>query len=341
MTIVPTPARIVVIGSVFSSQRTLDGLLRHRAPVVGVLGLDPAASSGVSGYRDLGPVAAAAGIDHRTFRRLSEPDVAQQLRTWAPDLVFVVGLSQLVGDELLSIPSNGFVGFHPTALPEGRGRAPIAWLVLESARPAATFFLLDDGVDSGPILHQEPIDGDPHDAASDLQHKISAAIDRGLDAWLPRLMAGEASARAQDETAATYRGRRAERDGRIDWAAPAEQIDRLVRASSHPHPGAYTYADGARVRVWTTELADGRHRGVPGRVLARRPVDGAVLVQAGDDPIWLVDHQLEPPGDELRIGAALGYRADDEIHELRQRVAALEARLDAVEPSPRSSAVDR
>lgn len=331
MTRIPAPARIVVIGSVFSSQRTLEGLIRHRAPVVGVLGLDPAAAGGVSGYRDLGPVAKASAIEHCPFRRLDEPAAEQRLRAWEPDLVFVVGLSQLVGADLLSIATTGFVGFHPTALPAGRGRAPIAWLVLDGAPAAATFFLLDDGVDAGPILHQEPIDLDPGDTAGDLEVKISSAIDRALDAWLPVLLGGKATCEPQDEAAATYRGRRTERDGRIDWSAPAAQIDRLVRASTRPHPGAYTYAGGSRLRVWETELADGRHRGVTGRVLARRTTDGALLVQAGDLPIWLVSHELEPPADPPRVGAALGYRAEDEIHDLRQRVASLEARLDALE----------
>lgn len=334
----PAPQRIVVMGSVFSSEATLQALIRAGAPVVGVAGLAPEHAPGVSGYRDLSAIAATHGIASVGFHRVNGPEVEARLREWAPDLVFVVGLSQIVGPALLTLPSIGTVGFHPTRLPYGRGRAPVAWLILEQGPAAATFFLIDDGVDSGPIVCQEPFEMAADATAGDLERDITLAIERGLGTWLPDLLAGRATASPQDEAAATVFGRRAPADGCIDWRQPAEAVDRLVRASTRPHPGAYTYRGDDRVTVWATALEpDARHRGVPGRVLAVRDQDGALLVQAGDHALWVVEHTEADPNATgagpatIPVGALLGYRAEDEVHRLRHLVADLEARLTRLE----------
>lgn len=334
----PAPERIVVVGSVFSSEATLRALIGAGAPVVGVAGLAPDHAPGVSGYRDLTAVAAEHGVASVAFHRVNGPEVEARLREWAPDLVFVVGLSQLVGPTLLALPSIGTVGFHPTRLPYGRGRAPVAWLILEQGPAAATFFLIDDGVDAGPIVCQEPFAVASDATAADLEREIIAAIERGLASWVPELLAGRAVATPQDASAATVFGRRAPADGCIDWRQPAEAVDRLVRASTRPHPGAYTYRGDDRVTVWSTALAtDARHHGVPGRVLAVRDEDGALLVQAGDHPLWVLEHTEADPNATgsgpapIPVGALLGYRAEDEVHRLRHLVADLEARLERLE----------
>jgi len=179
--------RIVVAGAVTSTRRILEGLLRNRARVVGALGLDPAASRGVSGYARLDDVAEAAGVPFATFRRIGEPAVLRTVRGWQPDLLFAVGISQLVGPELRAVPTLATVGFHPTVLPRGRGRAPLAWLVLGEREGAATFFVIDDGVDSGPILAQARFAIGEDDDATRVRDRIEAAIDTALDDWIPRL----------------------------------------------------------------------------------------------------------------------------------------------------------
>ena len=80
--------------------------------------------------------------------------IAQSMPPRAPDLLFVTGLSQIVKPPLLNLPRIGCIGFHPTWLPKGRGRAPLGWLVLDGVPGAATFFLdgrgLGFGADTGP-----------------------------------------------------------------------------------------------------------------------------------------------------------------------------------------------
>jgi len=326
--------RVVLAGSVSSTRQTLAALIRHRANLVGVLGLSLEKSANVSGYTRLDDLAEGAGIPYHEFDNINAGETIAIIQKWTPDVLFVVGLSQLVRPDLLAVPRLGCVGFHPTRLPEGRGRAPVAWLALENRSGAATFFMMDEGADSGPILVQEPFDITKQDYASGVIQKIENAIDRALDRWLPRLMAGEWQPVPQDDAQATYYGRRSPGDGLIDWNRPAEDILALVRATSRPHPGAYTYVGGSRLIVWRAALEKTiPYRGVIGRILVTDEEKGC-LVQTGEGLLWLDQVEFAPGAGnppELRVGIKLGYVVEDEIAKLTQTIQTLEQRLSRLE----------
>ncbi|MHC4877834.1 MAG: methionyl-tRNA formyltransferase [Planctomycetota bacterium] len=329
--------RIVVAGAVSSTRLTLEALIRHEADVVGVLQMRSESSHTVTGFDSLDDVAGRAGIPCVTFRNINDDDVVTQVREWQPDLMFVVGLSQLVREELMAIPRLGSVGFHPTFLPAGRGRAPLAWLTLDGGPGAASFFLIDDGIDSGPIFVQEPFEITPDDYASDVGLKLLDAMTRALDRWLPELLAGQWDPKPQSEALATCNGRRGPDDGLIDWTCPAVEIHTLIRAASVPHPGAYTWVGDRRLIVWRAERETRLPwRGVPGRVLLTDATRGA-LVQTGDGLLWLTETawadetESTSPAESLRVGTKLGLVLQDEVAALKSRVAALEARLARLE----------
>lgn len=326
-----SPLRIVLAGSVGSSRLTLQSLLRHRANVVGVLELAPDDPSVISGFARLIDVATEANVPCVGFQNINAPEIVAQVREWQPDLMFVVGLSQLVKAELLSVPKLACVGFHPTMLPRGRGRAPVAWLVLDASPGAANFFVMDDGADSGPILVQEPFNVSPTDDAASVTASLEGAIVRALDRWLPRLFAGEWNPLPQDEAAATYHGKRAPEDGCIDWSKSARDIQALIRAASRPHPGAYSYLKDRKLVVWRAELdTTTPFRGVIGRVLLNDAQRGS-LVQTGDGLLWLSEVEwgdgdnAKPP--KLAVGQKLGFVVEDEINQLKARIAELEKRM--------------
>ncbi len=320
--------RIVLAGSVGSSRLTLQTLLRHRANVVGVLELQPEDSTAVSGYARLHDVVAESGVPCVGFQKLNEPEIVAQVREWRPDLLFVVGLSQLVKAELLSVPTLACIGFHPTCLPRGRGRAPVAWLVLDATPGAATFFVMDEGADSGPILAQEPFDVRPTDDAEQVTASLEQAIVLALNRWLPRLLAGEWDPLPQDDAAATFHGKRGPEDGWIDWNKSAREVDALIRAAGRPHPGAFTFLKDRKLLVWQAELDTATpFRGVIGRVVLTDPQRGA-LVQTGDGLLWLNEvawndgDTSRPP--KLAVGQRLGYVVEEEINQLKARIAELE-----------------
>jgi methionyl-tRNA formyltransferase len=327
---------IVLAGSVNSSYRTLQALIRHRMNLVGVLDLSPLRAANVSGYTRMDALAQKSGVPYLEFEDINAPRIVDAVRKWAPDVFFIVGLSQLVKEELLSIPRLGCVGFHPTRLPEGRGRAPVSWMTLEGRPGAATFFQMDAGADAGPILAQEPFAVAPTDYASDVTEKLEAAIDIALDRWLPRLKRDEWKGAPQAEDKATYYGKRNPEDGLIDWNWGAEKIFALVRAASRPYPGAYTFVDNRKCIVWRAEperrLA---YRGVVGRIVRFEESRGP-LVQTGDGLLWLTETVWEtteagekPP--KFRVGALLGFQPGNEIHLLKKRMAELEARMEKID----------
>lgn len=323
------PPRVALAGSVGFSRVALEALFRNGLPVVGVLGLNEARSANVSDYARLDDLAARRGVEYLGFDNINDPAIVEAVRNWKPDLLFVAGLSQLLRGELMSVPRLGCVGFHPTPLPYGRGRAPIVWLTYDGTPGAVSFFLIDEGVDSGPIFVQEPFAVGAESTAADVIESACAAIARALDRWLPRLREGEFDPVPQDESEASYFGRRSPEDGLIDWHQSADSIHRLVRAAGRPYPGAYTYAGGARLIVWRSALEhELRFRGVVGRIL--KIGDGSsLLVQTGDGLLWLQETEIvsSEATPRIAVGARLGYSPGDEIHSLRRRVTELERLL--------------
>jgi methionyl-tRNA formyltransferase len=320
--------RIVVIGAVESTARIIEGLLRNHASLVGVMGLDTSVSKNVSGYagQKLIKLSKKNSIPFESFAQINNKKSISKLRSWEPDVIFAVGFSQIVGSEVLAIPKIGAIGFHPTMLPKGRGRAPLAWITYEAQGGAATFFQIQAGIDDGPIFAQEPFVISSKDHAEDVEKHLLFAIDRCLDRWLPRLLKGEWYPRVQDDSIASYNGIRRPLDGLIDWNDPVNMILGKIRAASRPHPGAFTYINDRKVIIWKASLEPQlNYKGIPGRVLMTCP-DRGILVQAGDGLLWLLELQdAESPNVqvEVNVGQLMGYYSQSEIFMLKHKVSEL------------------
>lgn len=297
--------KIMLAGSVNSSKKTLQKLIDHDMNIVGVLGLDPSVSQNVSGYVDLKDLATSNNLNFRYFKKINSDDVVRFVRDSQPDYLFVVGLSQLVKEPLLSIPVAGCIGFHPTKLPEGRGRAAVAWLILGKARGAATFFVMSEGMDDGPILVQKEFEVTDEDYAGDVINKIISEVGSGLDELLPQIKNGTAKAVEQDHTQASYLGIRNPEDGIIIWENSAEDIVRLVRAVADPLPGAFTYIEGQQIMVDRASVEkELNYIGVVGRILKKDGTKG-VLVQSGSGLVWIESFR-GISFDQLKVGQQFG-----------------------------------
>ena len=286
--------RIAFVGCVESSEvalRALLGLPRELACVVGLITRQ--ASKFNADFVDLLPLAQSHGVP--TLFVEATPDEDEQadwLEQLQPDLVFCVGWSRLLGDRVLSLPPRGVVGFHPAALPANRGRHPLIWaLALGLTDTASSFFLMDAGADSGPILSQEPIAISQDDDAATLYAKVLALIPGQVLAIVHGLHEGDLVPRLQDSTRATYWRKRSAADGQLDWRMSAQSICNLVRALASPYPGAHFMHLGAEVKIWKcAPAAAGEPNFEPGKVLA---VEGRrITVKCGDAAVHLIDHEL-------------------------------------------------
>lgn len=320
--------RYILIGSVDSSERTLLKLIAHELNVVGVFGYTPADHSGVSGFVNLQPVAEKAGLAFFPFQRIN--DHVQQIVELKPDIILVVGLSQLVSREILQAASHFCVGFHPTMLPQGRGRAPLAWLVHEQIAGAATFFEMGEGADDGAIFIQSPFTIADADTARDVAVRILAGLDQALDVMLPRFKNSDFHRIPQVHSEASYFGRRTQADGVIDWHNSARQITRLVKAASHPHPGAFSFYNDVKVTLWdATEELELQATGVIGSIL--HIDDSSLIVQTGTGLLRVTDYDSPV---ELRVGGKLGYYCESEIFELKNELRELKAQITALTNTP-------
>lgn len=318
--------KIILIGSVNSSRKTLEKLLEHQLNVVAVLGLHPDAAANVSGYCDLKDLSESNNILFQYFSKVNDAAIVDFVKSKSPDLVFVVGLSQMIREELLSIPKYGLIGYHPTRLPEGRGRGAVAWIILGKVQGAATFFKMDEGMDSGSIWSQVNYDVDQNDDATSVIHQILKAIEKALDAVLPDLKKGIFMTTPQDESKATYLGKRNPEDGIIDWEQSAANIHRLIRATTKPLPGAYTYLGTKKIVIWNASISEiTNHLGVVGRIVIADATSG-IHIQTGAGLLKL--ENIEGiNSDDLKVGNTLGFHFEKEYFKLSDRIEIIENQL--------------
>jgi len=318
--------KIILIGSVNSSRKTLEKLIEHQLNVVAVLGLHPDAATNVSGYFDLKELSENNHIPFQYFSKVNDTEIVDFVQAKSPDLVFVVGLSQMIREDLLVIPKFGLIGFHPTRLPEGRGRGAIAWIILGKVQGAASFFKMDEGMDSGSIWSQVNYEVNEDDDATSVIHQILKATEKALDAVLPNLKKGIFITTPQDESKATYLGKRNPEDGMVDWKQSAARIHQLIRATTKPLPGAYTYLGTKKVIIWKASVSEiANHLGVVGRIVIAEKELG-VHIQTGEG-LLKFEHIDGIEIDSLKVGQTLGFNFEKEYNKLSERIETIENQL--------------
>jgi methionyl-tRNA formyltransferase len=274
------------------------------AEIVGVVTLPGPIDPNRSGQCSFDDVAGRLGAAlHETCDVNSEETVAA-VRALEPDLVFVVGWSQLVRGPFIALAREGVFGMHPTLLPRHRGRAPIPWAILTGlARTGVTLFeIVDATADSGSIVGQVTLDIGPDETATTLFARIAEAHVELTRELVPQLLARIAPRVAQDPSRASSWPMRTPADGIIDWETRARYLYDWVRAQTRPYPGAFTFLGAEKVIVWgarPVELAETAPAGTIVDVRAEGPV-----VACGEGGLVLEEIQTEAVG--LSIGARLG-----------------------------------
>lgn len=323
--------KIGLIGSVESSFCALKKMIEHQMDIVAVWGYEPKSVKNVSGYINFSEYCNKHNLNYYAFDRINDSSTKQQIIDLELDMLFVVGLSQLIDKEVIDSPKYGCVGFHPTCLPQGRGRAPLAWLVLTENQGAATFFKIEEGADTGPIYIQELFDINDDDDAGTVGTKIEIAESLALDKWLVQLKQGIINPIPQDEAKASYYARRAPLDGCIDWSQSAQQIDRLVKASTVPHPGAFSFIGNNKIIIWKSRFIEsGFPKGVIGRIVETNKINP--IIQTGIGHLELLDYEMYDYQEIqvnvlLKIGQRLGYYNQYEIYKLRNEIDKIKSML--------------
>ena len=284
-------ARVIFMGTPQFAVPTLQALDEHHE-VVGVV-TQPDRRAGRGRKVVVSPVKQVAlerGLPFLQPRTLNDAEVVARLEGWHPEVIVVAAFGQLLPGSVLALPPYGSINVHASLLPRYRGAAPISAAILDGETVTGiTIMLMDEGLDTGPILAQSECPIAPDATTASLTAKLAGLGARflveTLDAWLE----GAIEAQPQDEAAATYCDQLEKGDGLLDWSQTAAYLDRQVRACD-PWPGAYTTWQGRRLKVLRARPHPGwEGEGQPGQILEMGEGIGIVT---GQGALGLIEVQL-------------------------------------------------
>ncbi len=277
--------KLVFIGSSRFGLRCLE--LASRLPAVQVVGVVTAPQKFSISYRPEG-VTNVLHADVRSFcdakaipcvtleRSMKEDALFGAVSGWNPDAFLVVGWYHMIPRRWRELAPA--YGLHASLLPDYSGGAPLVWAIINGEnRTGITFFQMDDGVDSGPIVGQAEESILDSDTIETLYARIE---ERGLELLqgeLPKLATRTARLQVQDESKRRIFPQRSPADGRINWLWDAQRIRNFVRAQTTPYPGAFTFFGSRKLSVWSVVVNKNLSLR-PGQIAA---LDGQLSVGCG------------------------------------------------------------
>lgn len=239
----------------------------------------------------------------------NEPAFVELLRGLQPDFIFSCYYRLMLKQPLLALPSRGALNLHGSLLPRYRGRCPLNWVLIHGEPlTGLSLHYMEVTPDSGDLVAQIQIPIAPEDTAWTLSEKMTEAAGKVMRCVYPLLRADAAPRIRQDHSRATYFGGRRPADGRIDWQQSAQQIYNLIRAVTHPFPGAFTSWQGKKIFLWSAKV-DTPYTGpqMPPGMVARQA--DQLCIGTGQGVLTVLAAQLEGQAEVAgeALVAALGF----------------------------------
>lgn len=299
--------RVAFFGTPAPAVPALQALLADPRIDVPLVVTNPDRPAGRGHRLQASPVKVAATAAGIPVAQPSKPtEISEQLSALRLDAGAVVAYGQILPPHLLAVPASGFVNLHFSLLPAWRGAAPVQATILHGDRTTGvTCFLLDAGMDTGPILATRATPVGPTETAGELQARLADLGAPVLVEAIVGLVAGSLPPLPQDHDRATYAPKVTPAAAELDWAASAEHLERCVRAFQ-PAPGAHTGFAGGRLKVHSARIVPGT--GEPGLVIAIDQRTGAPVVAARSGALRL--DEVQPAGKRRMRGAEFvnGYQ---------------------------------
>ncbi len=197
-----------------------------------------------------------------------DPALADALRELSPEVIVTASFGQYLPPSILSLPEKGCVNVHASLLPKYRGSSPIQAAILSGDKETGvTLMVMDKGFDTGPVIAKAAYPIDDEIDAGQLSLALAKLGGELVARELPRYLAGEITAAAQDESAATETHMLRKEDGRVDFNKSARDVHNHIRAMS-PWPGAFAYLNGKRYKLLRSRVhaCGGDACGAPGEI---------------------------------------------------------------------------
>lgn len=290
--------RVLFAGTPAVAVPSLDALVEAGFEIVAVL-TRPDAPTGRKRVLTPSPVAARAaelGIDIIHASKV-DAEATARIASYDPDVAAIVAYGGLVPKAALGIPRHGWINLHFSLLPAWRGAAPVQRSVIagDDITGAATF-LLEEGLDTGPVFGTLTETVRPDDTAGVLLERLSRSGAVLLSQTLSAVDAGKAAPRPQ-EGEVSLAPKLTLDDGRLVWTQPALAINRRSRGVT-PEPGAWTTLDGQRIKLEPVGMRPDIRNLAPGQVR----IDGKnVLVGTGSHAVQLT--RIQPAGKKMMPSA--------------------------------------
>jgi len=259
-----------------------------------------------SDFSSFDSIATKYDIPLQKVNNINDIENIELIKKIKPDLILVLGWSQLLKNEILSIPNITVIGSHPTELPKYRGRAPIPWTILKELKESAlTFFYIDEGIDDGDILDQEKFFITEKDDSTSLYHKMTEIGKKMIIKNLEKFENNCATRtkQLQSNFIETWKKRTPE-DGFIDWSKTSKDIHKLIRASTFPYPGAFTFFKQSKITIWKSSIIEQKNS--PG-IISNVDLNG-VLIGTGNGSILITSISVN---DEKKINPMSFFSNND------------------------------
>ncbi|MCS2162189.1 bifunctional UDP-4-amino-4-deoxy-L-arabinose formyltransferase/UDP-glucuronic acid oxidase ArnA [Scandinavium sp. H11S7] len=235
-------------------------------------------------------LAAEQGIAVYAPEDVNHPLWVERIRTLAADMIFSFYYRNLLSDAIVSTAKHGAFNLHGSLLPQYRGRAPLNWVLVNGEKKTGvTLHRMVTRADAGNILAQQTVTIDDADVALTLHRKLCTAAQSLLRDALPQIATGSIAETVQDESQATYVGRRTPDDGRLNWEQSAESLHNLVRAVSDPWPGAFGFVGTNKFIVWKSRVRHDVAVAKPGTVMSVSPL----VVACGNGALEIITGQTD------------------------------------------------
>lgn len=243
-------------------------------------------------------------------RKAGDAEGVARLRALAPEVAVVVAYGRLLPPPLLAVPQHGFVNLHPSLLPRHRGPSPIQWAIASGDTvTGVTTMLLDEGMDTGPLLLQRETPIGSRERYPELEARLARLGAELLVETLAALAAGRLRPRPQEHALATVTPKLERKLGRIDFSLPARVWANRCRAFD-PWPGLYCTLRGGRVKVLGLEDAGAVPGDEAGGTVLGCSTAG-ILVRFGEGTAGLLtelqrEGRRRLPADAFLLGERLG-----------------------------------
>ncbi|MFI7319248.1 methionyl-tRNA formyltransferase [Streptomyces venezuelae] len=293
--------KLVFAGTPEVAVPALDALIASDRHEVAAVVTRPDAPAGRGRRLVASPVAERAeeaGIEVLKPAKPRDEDFLARLREIGPDCCPVVAYGALLPKAALDIPARGWVNLHFSLLPAWRGAAPVQHAVMAGDEiTGASTFLIEQGLDSGPVYGTVTEAVRPTDTSGDLLMRLAFAGSGLLVATMDGIEDGTLQAVSQPADGVTLAPKITVEDAQVDWAAPAMRVDRVVRGCT-PAPGAWTVFRGERLKIIQAALVQDRTDLAPGEISAAK---NNVYVGSGSHAVELL--WVQPQGKKPMRGA--------------------------------------